>query len=81
MYCCHCISQKIPKKTIRGLRPKLPTHADIFSIVDEFWPDILLVRKPDPEDGHWDGVWGYTFCGVDAVPQAEVRILMPLVRK
>jgi hypothetical protein len=81
MYCCHCISQKIPKKTIRGLRPKLPTHADIFSFVDEFWPDILLVRKPDPEDGHWDGVWGYTFCGVDAVPQAEVRILMPLVRK
>ena len=72
---------KNTKKTIRHLCPKLPTHADIISFVDEFWPNILLVNESDSEDNRWDGVWGYTFCGVDAVPQAEVRILMPLVRQ
>jgi hypothetical protein len=72
---------KNSKKTIRRLRPKLPTHTDIILFVDEFWPDILLVNKSDSEDDHWDGVWGSTFCGVDAVPHAEVQILMPLVKQ
>jgi hypothetical protein len=57
------------------------THTDIISFVDEFWPDILLVEpslvsdsldKSDSGGGHWDGVWGFTFCDVDAVPCAEV---------
>jgi len=72
---------KNTKKMIRRLRPKLPTHTDIILFVDEFWPDILLVNKSDSEDDHWDGVWGSTFCGVDAVPHAEVQILMPLVKQ
>jgi hypothetical protein len=81
---------KNTKKTIKRLRPKLPTHTDIISFVDEFWPDILLVEpslvgdsldRSDSGGGHWDGVWGSTFCGVDAVPRAEVQILMPLVKQ
>jgi hypothetical protein len=78
------------KNTKKRLRPELPTHADIISFVDEFWPDILLAEpslvgdsldKSDSGGGHWDRVWGSTQCGVDAVPRAEVQILMPLVKQ
>jgi hypothetical protein len=81
---------KNTKKTIKRLRPKLPTHADIIAFVDEFWPDVILVEprmvgdsleESDSGGGHWDGVLGSTTCGVDAVPRAEVQILMPLVKQ
>lgn len=72
------------KKIIERIRPILPTHADIITFVEKFWPDILLMEPADDldsEEREWDGdgVWGSPNSGAVAVPRAEVKIIMPLV--
>jgi hypothetical protein len=75
------------KKTIQRLQPTRPTHNDIISFVDQFWPEIHLVRsgasfnESSLGEGVWDGVWGSTPCGVQAVPYLTVVIIMPLVKQ
>lgn len=74
------------KKKISLLRPIEPTHQDIIHFVDELWPDLYLV-KPDQrlsstgKSSQWDGVWGHTYSGVAAVPDARIQIIAPLIEQ
>ena len=77
------------KTKISRIRPIKPTDQDIIHFVDKFWPDLYLV-KPTHHINHssrtggsrqWDGAWGHTFVGVDAVPNAQVQIIAPLIEQ
>jgi hypothetical protein len=80
---------KSPKSKISRIRPIKPTDQDIIHFVDEFWPDLYLVKPARHSNclsstggsGRWDGVWGHTFAGIDTVPDAQVEIIAPLIEQ
>ena len=73
------------KKKISRICPIKPTDQDIIRFIDEFWPDLYLV-KPTCHSSHlsstggsgqWDGARGHAFAGVDT----QVQIIAPLIEQ